>query len=124
MGTGFKQGLSHVLKYAGALFSLQSIYSTLSGSANSWLSSQNAGAQQLQANIDYLKNSFGSVLAPVIEYVVNLVYQLMKAIQSLVYALSGVNIFANASAKLMQIWQVVRKKLTKKQNNYQAYTVK
>lgn len=99
MGTGFKQGLSHILKYAGALFSLQSIYSTLSGSANSWLSSQNAGAQQLQANIDYLKNSFGSVLAPVIEYVVNLVYQLMKAIQSLVYALSGVNIFANASAK-------------------------
>ena len=78
--------------------SLQTIYSTLSNSANSWLSSQNAGAQQLQANIDYLKNSFGSVLAPVIEYVVNLVYQLMKAIQSLVYALSGVNIFANASA--------------------------
>lgn len=99
MGTGFKQGLTHILRYAGALFSLQTIYSTLSNSANSWLSSQNAGAQQLQANIDYLKNSFGSVLAPVIEYVVNLVYQLMKAIQSLVYALSGVNIFANASAK-------------------------
>ena len=99
MGTGFKQGLTHILRYAGALFSLQTIYSALSGSANAWLSSQNAGAQQLQANIDYLKNSFGSVLAPVIEYVVNLVYQLMKAIQSLVYALSGVNIFANASAK-------------------------
>ena len=99
MGTGFKQGLGHILRYAGALFSLQSIYSALSNSANSWLSSQNAGAQQLQVNIDYLKNSFGSVLAPVIEYVVNLVYQLMKAIQSLVYALSGVNIFANASAK-------------------------
>lgn len=99
MGTGFKQGITHILKYAGALFSLQSIYSTLSGAANAWLSSQNAGAQQLQANIDYLKTSFGSVLAPVIEYVVNLVYQLMKAIQSLVYAFSGVNIFANASAK-------------------------
>lgn len=99
IGTGFKQGLRHVLNYAGALFSLQTIYSALSGSANAWLSSQNAGAQQLQANIDYLKNSFGSVLAPVIEYVVNLVYQLMKAIQSVVYALSGVNIFANASAK-------------------------
>lgn len=99
IGTGFKQGLGHILKYAGALFSLQTIYSALSGSANAWLSSQNAQAQQLQTNIDYLKNSFGSVLAPVIEYVVNLVYQLMKAIQSLVYALSGVNIFANASAK-------------------------
>lgn len=99
IGTGFKQGLGHVLRYAGALLSLQTIYSALSGSANSWLSSQNAAAIQLQANIDYLKNSFGSVLAPVIEYIVNLVYQLMKAIQSLVYALSGVNIFANASAK-------------------------
>lgn len=99
IGTGFKQGLTHILKYAGALFSLQTIYSALSGSANAWLSSQNAQAQQLQANIDYLKNSFGSVLAPVIEYIVNLVYQLMKAIQSVVYALSGINIFANASAK-------------------------
>ena len=99
IGTGFKQGLGHILRYAGALLSLQTIYSALSGSANAWLSSQNTGAQQLQANIDYLKTSFGSILAPVIEYVVNLVYQLMKAIQSLVYALSGVNIFANASAK-------------------------
>lgn len=99
IGTGFKQGLRHVLNYAGALFSLQTIYSALSGSASAWLNSQNVAAQQLQANIDYLKTSFGSVLAPVIEYVVNLVYQLMKAIQSVIYALSGVNIFANASAK-------------------------
>ena len=99
MGTGFKQGLTHVLKYAGALFSLQSIYSTLSNSASAWLSSQNAGAQQLSANIDYMKYAMGSVLAPVIQTVINLIYQLMKAIQSVVYALTGINIFANASAK-------------------------
>lgn len=99
MGTGFKQGLGNILRYARTLFSVQTIYSALSSSANAWLNTQNAGAQQLQANIDYLETSFGSVLAPVIEYVVNLVYQLMKAIQSVAYALSGVNIFANASAK-------------------------
>lgn len=57
MGTGLKSGLGHILKYAGALFSLRSIYSLLSGSAHSWLSSQNAGAQQLQANINYMKYS-------------------------------------------------------------------
>ena len=96
---GLKQGLGHILRYAGALFSLQTIYSALSGSANAWLSSQNAAAQQLNANIEYMKYSMGSALAPVIEFVINLVYQLMKAIQSLVYAFSGVNIFANASAK-------------------------
>ena len=99
MGTGFKQGLTHVLKYAGALFSLQSIYSGLSNIANTWLSSQNAGAQQLSANIEYMKYAMGSALAPAIQFVINLIYQLMKAIQSVVYALTGINIFANASAK-------------------------
>lgn len=99
MGSGFKQGLRHVLRYAAAMLSLESIYGTLSGSANAWLSSQNAQAQQLQANIDYLKYGFGSSLAPVIQTVINLIYQLMKAIQSVVYALTGINIFANASAK-------------------------
>lgn len=55
MGKGMKQGLGHVLRYAGALFSLQTIYSTLSGAANSWLSSQNAQAKLLSANIEYMK---------------------------------------------------------------------
>lgn len=99
MGTGFKKGLVHVLKYAAALISLESIYGALSGIANSWLSSQNAGAQQLSANIEYMKYALGSSLAPVIQIITNLVYQLLKAIQSVIYALTGINIFANASAK-------------------------
>lgn len=43
----------------------------------------------------------GGVFAPVIEYIVNLVYQLMKAVQSVVYAFSGINIFAKATANSM-----------------------
>ena len=99
MGKGLKQGLGHILRYAGALFSLRGIYSILSNSTQSWLSSQNAGAKQLSANIDYMKYAMGSAFGPVIQWVTNLVYQLMKAIQSVVYALFKVNIFANASAK-------------------------
>lgn len=95
---GIKNGLGHVLKYATALFSLRSIYSALSGSAQAWLGSQNKGAQQLSANIEYMKYAMGSVFAPVIQYVTSLVYQLMKAIQSVVYAMSGVNIFAKATS--------------------------
>ena len=98
IGKGMKQGLGHVLRYAGALFSLESIYTMLSSSANAWLSSQNAQAQQLNANIEYMKYAMGSALAPIIQFVTNLVYKLMKAIQSVAYALTGVNIFANASA--------------------------
>lgn len=102
MGAGLKRGLGNVLKYATALFSLRSIYSALSSSANAWLSSQNSQAKQLSANIEYMKYAIGSVFAPVIEYVTNLVYSLMKAVQSLVYAFSGVNIFAKATASSMK----------------------
>lgn len=102
MGAGLKSGLGNVLKYATALFSLRSIYSALSSSAQSWLSSQNSQAKQLSANIEYMKYAMGSVFAPVIEYVTNLVYSLMKAVQSLAYVFSGVNIFAKATASSMK----------------------
>ena len=57
MSTGVRNGLGHILKYAGALFSMQSVYSALSGAAHTWLSSQNAEAKQLNANIEYMKYS-------------------------------------------------------------------
>ena len=113
MGTGFKNGLGQVLKYAGALFSLRSIYSALSSSANAWLSSQNAQAKQLSANIDYMKYAMGSALAPVIQFVANCVYQLLKAVQSVVYALFRVNIFANASASAFKNAQKQAKNTSK-----------
>ena len=98
MGKGLKQGLGNVLKYTSALFSLRGIYSILSSSAQGWLSNQNAGAKQLSANIEYMKYAMGSAFAPVIQYVTNLVYKLMKAIQTVIYSLFKVNIFANASS--------------------------
>ncbi|MBO5004332.1 MAG: hypothetical protein J6D03_03595 [Clostridia bacterium] len=99
MGGSLKVGLGQILKISGALFGLQTIYSTLTNVANTWLSSQNTQAKQLSANIDYMKYALGSTLAPVIQWIVNLIYQALKGVQSLIYALTGVNIFANASAK-------------------------
>lgn len=99
MGGSLKIGLGQIMKIAGALFGLQTIYSTLTNVANTWLSSQNSQAKQLSANIDYMKYALGSTLAPVIQWIVNLIYQALKGVQSLIYALTGVNIFANASAK-------------------------
>ena len=113
LNKGMKRGLGHVFRYAGALLSLESIYGLLSSSANAWLNSQNAGAQQLNANIEYMRYAMGSALAPVIQFVTNLVYQLMKAVQSVVYALTGVNIFANAGAKAYSNMANGAKKATK-----------
>lgn len=102
IGRSLKDGIGRVLRYAAALIGLRSIYQTLKNCATSWLSSQNIQAQQLSANIEYMKYAMGSVFAPVIQFVTNLVYNLMKAVQSLVYAFSGVNIFAKATANSMK----------------------
>lgn len=112
-GGNVKQGLGQILKYAGALFSLRSIYSALSSSANAWLSSQNSQAKQLNANIEYMKYAMGSALAPVFQFVTNCVYQLLNAVQSVVYALFRVNIFANASASAFKNAQKQAKNTSK-----------
>ncbi len=98
-GTGIKNGLGHIVKFAANLFSLKKIYGVLSDAAKSWLSSQNEDAKQLSTNIEYMKYAMGSALSPIIQFITNLVYQMMKAIQSVAYALTGVNIFAKASSK-------------------------
>lgn len=117
MSTGVRNGLGHILKYAGALFSMQSVYSALSGAAHTWLSSQNAEAKQLNANIEYMKYAVGSALAPVIQLTTNCVYQLLKAVQSVVYALFKVNIFAKASASAFKNAQKQAKNTSKQLSN-------
>lgn len=117
MSTGVRNGLGHILKYAGALFSMQSVYSALSGAAHTWLSSQNAEAKQLNTNIEYMKYAVGSALAPVIQFATNCVYQLLKAVQSVVYALFKVNIFAKASASAFKNAQKQAKNTSKQLSN-------
>lgn len=100
-GNRVTSGLKKLMKYAFALFSIRGTYALLNSAAKRWLSSSSAAAQQLSANIDYLKFAAGSALAPVIEYLVNLVYSLLRGIQKVAYALTGVNIFAKATASSM-----------------------
>ena len=113
IGESIKSGVKQVAKYALALFSLRGIYSILSNCAQSWLSSQNAQAKQLSANIEYMKYAMGSALAPVIQFATNCVYQLLKAVQSVIYALFRVNIFANASASAFKNAQKQAKNTSK-----------
>lgn len=64
MGTCIKSGIGHVIKYASSLFSLNNIYTTLNGLAQNWLSSQNAEAKKLSANIEYMKYSIRKCISP------------------------------------------------------------
>lgn len=88
-------------KYALALYGIRSAFYAVRNTTNEFLSSQNAVAQQLSANISYLKYALGASLAPVITFLTNLIYSLLKAIQYVVYYFARINIFAKASAKSM-----------------------
>lgn len=94
--------LKKLSKYFLALFSIRGAYAAINTVANHWLDSSNRAAQQLSVNIDYLKYAIGSAVSPIIENLTNLIYSLLKALQSLIYALTGINIFAKAFAKDMK----------------------
>lgn len=99
MNDGIKQSIKSLSRYALALFSLSTIYSFLSSSASSWLSSNDLGAKQLSANIEYMKWAIGKSLQPVIETLVSWMYKLLQLIGMVANALFKVNIFSKASAK-------------------------
>lgn len=92
------QGAKQVVKYAGALIGVRSIYNGLKSLASEWMSSNDVAAKQLTANLNYMKIAIGSTLQPVIETIINLIYKAISAVQSLIYAFSGVNIFAKMTA--------------------------
>lgn len=100
--SGIKRHLKHLSKYVLALFSIRGTYAAIKAFSQSWLDSTTQAAQQLSANIDYLKYALGSAVAPIIEYIANLIYSVLKVIQTVIYILTGINIFAKAFAKNMK----------------------
>ena len=96
---GFRTLAKNLSKYSLALFGIRSAFYAVRNTSNEFLSSQDAVAKQLSTNIAYLKFAIGSMFAPVIEYITNLIYKLLQAIQALVYYFTKINIFAGKTAK-------------------------
>ena len=86
--------LGKVARWALAIFSIRSIYSTLS-SASATLAQYN---EQYAANLEYIRFALAQMLAPVLEYIVRLMYTILQYINMIAQAWFGVNLFANASA--------------------------
>lgn len=99
LASNFRTLSKNLSKYALALYGIRSAFYAVRNVSNEFLSSQDATAQQLKANIDYLKFSLGSLLAPVIDYLTNAMYKLLQIIQYIVYYFTKINIFAGRSAK-------------------------
>lgn len=92
IGEKLKSGFSLVMN--SAKNSIRGVFNELNSLGTSWLNGQSDSAKQLMANIEYIKNALGSTLAPIIEWLVNLAYEAVKLVQSMVYSVNGINIFS------------------------------
>lgn len=93
-----KKTIKKILQAGAALFGIRTSYTILRNTALSWLSSNDRVAKQLSANLDYMKYALGSSLAPILKTITNIVYNLLKAIQKVIYYFTKINIFAKATS--------------------------
>lgn len=94
IGNSVEGVIKKVGKWALAVFGVRSAYMFIRQSMST-LSQYN---EQMATDVEYIRYALASSLQPVIEWIIQLVYQLLSLIGSVAKALFGVNIFANASA--------------------------
>lgn len=99
MSKGVGGGLKNVIKYAGALFGIRSIYTGLRRLSSEWLNSDQAGAQQAKANIQAISSALANALAPVLIWIADLVMTIVGYANALLKALFGIDLFAKSTAK-------------------------
>ena len=92
-----KTPLSNLIKNVGkmgaALFGVRGAYRAIRVAATEYLATN----EKLEGQINTLKTLWGQVLGPVIEYVVDLLIQAVSAVNSFIYALTGINLVAKAN---------------------------
>lgn len=113
INSNLKISLKRILQFAAALFGIRTTYTIIRNSALEWLSSTDMAAKQLTANLNYMKYSMGTAVAPLMKYLTNLAYELLRAVQKVIYFFTRINIFANASKSAFNDATGAAKKLNK-----------
>lgn len=97
IGKGFTNGIKSIKKFTLSLLSIRTAFSAISKASQAYLSFD----ETLSNAVQNCWNVLGSLLAPIIEYIVNLFTKLVSVIASFVKALSGVDLVARANAKAL-----------------------
>lgn len=97
VGSSVSKVIKKIGKWALAVFSVRSAYALISRSVST-LSQYN---DQIKTDIEYIGFAMATALQPVVEYLISLVYKLLKAINSIAISWFGVNLFAEATADSM-----------------------
>lgn len=95
VGSSIQNAIHKVTRLALAVFSIRTAFTALSR-ASSELASYNP---QYAANLEYIRYALTQMIAPVLEYIVNLAKTILAYINYIANAWFGVNLFAKASAK-------------------------
>ena len=97
IGNSTSKTIKKVSKWALAIFGIRSAYMFIRKTVST-LSQYN---EQLAKDIEYIEFSLASILQPVIESLIKLVYKLLIYINYIANAWFGINLFANASVDAM-----------------------
>lgn len=98
VGKSMSSIISKVTKWGLAVFGVRSAYMFVR-QAMSTLSQYD---DQMATDLEYISWVIANTLKPVIEWIIEAVYKVLGAFGALIKAISGVNIFANSSAKAFE----------------------
>jgi len=87
--------IKKVTKWSLAIIGIRSVYLGIRQAMNTLMQYDS----QLQANVDYLRFALANALKPVIEWIVNAMYEILNAIGDIIQTLTGHNIFKNSGIK-------------------------
>ena len=117
LGGKFKNVLTSIKRFAMGLLSVRTAVSMVSKAMQSYLSYDT----QLSDSIQNCWNVLGSLLAPVLEFVVSLFSKAVSYVNAFVQALTGINLVARANKKAIDSQAKSTKKLSEAQSSLDEF---
>jgi len=94
VGNSMGNVIKKVAKWGLAVFGVRSMYLGIRQAVSQIMQED----ENLKYQIDYMKFAVGQAIKPVVEWIVNLVHQILVWLGAIIKILFGINIFANATA--------------------------
>ena len=113
----FNKGIKSIKKFAMGLLSVRTAVSMVSKAMQSYLSYDT----QLSNSIQNCWNVLGSLLAPILEFVISLFSKAVSYVNAFVEALTGINLVARANKKALDSQAKSTKKLSDTQSSLDEF---
>lgn len=113
----FNNGIKSIKRFALSLLSVRTAFSLVSKAMQSYLSYDT----QLSNSIQNCWNVLGSLLAPILEFVIGLFSKAVSYVNAFVQALTGINLVARANKKAIDSQAKSTKKLSEAQSSLDEF---